>query len=109
MAVGVMAQRVVMVDEDGDVWCDVWGREVRDERERLWKKWPRLKFVSVFMMGGALLVKLTWGTKMQESPENNLRTEDSICLFVFNLLLWDCAYVTLRWIYLKMAPNADRY
>ena len=40
--------------------------------------WPRLKFVSAFIMGGALLVKLTRGTKMQESPENNLRTEDSI-------------------------------
>jgi hypothetical protein len=40
-----------------------------------------------FMMGGALLVKLTRGTKMHESPENNLRTEDSICLYVFNLLL----------------------
>jgi hypothetical protein len=51
-------------------------------------------FVSVFMMGCALLVKLTRGSKMQESPENNLRTEDSICLFVFNVLLRDCAYLT---------------
>jgi hypothetical protein len=72
IAVGVMARRVVMVDEDV-ICCD--------------DGWPRLKFVSVFIMGGALLVKLTRGTKMQESPENNLRTEDSICLFVFNLLL----------------------
>jgi hypothetical protein len=55
---------------------------------------PRLKFVSVFMMGGALLVKLTRGPKMQESPENNLRTEDSICLFMFNVLLRDCVYLT---------------
>jgi hypothetical protein len=46
-------------------------------------------------MGSALLVKLTRGTKMQESPENNLRTDDdSICLFVFNVLLRDCAYLT---------------
>jgi hypothetical protein len=46
------------------------------------------------MVGGALLEKLTRGTKMQESPENNLPTEDSICLVVFNVLLWDCAYMT---------------
>jgi hypothetical protein len=51
-----------------------------NEREVVKKIWLRLKLVSVFMMGGALLVKLTRGTKMQESPENNLRTEDSICL-----------------------------
>jgi hypothetical protein len=46
------------------------------------------------MVGGALLEKLTQGTKMQESPENNLPTEDSICLVVFNVLLRDCAYMT---------------
>jgi hypothetical protein len=67
---------------------------VTSVREVVVKKWLRLKFVSVFMMGGALLVKLTRGTKMQESPENNLCTEDSICLFVFNVLLRDCAYLT---------------
>jgi hypothetical protein len=50
------------------------------------------------MMGGALLVKLRQGTKMQESPENNLPTEDSICLLVFNVLLQDCAYLDMRWI-----------
>jgi hypothetical protein len=31
---------------------------------------------------------------MQESSENNLCTEDLICLFVFSVLLWDCVYVT---------------
>jgi hypothetical protein len=56
------------------------------------KKWLiRLKFVSVFIVDVVLLVKLTRGTKMQESPENNLPTEDSICLLVFNALLRDCA------------------
>jgi hypothetical protein len=35
---------------------------------------------------------------MQESPENNPATEDSICLFVFNVLLQDYAYVDMRWI-----------
>jgi hypothetical protein len=57
------------------------------------------------MMGGALLVKLTRGTKMQESPENNLRTEDSnsICIVVFNGVLWDCASVDM--CYISMAPS----
>jgi hypothetical protein len=56
------------------------------------KKWLiRLKFVSVFIVDVVLLVKLTRGTKMQESPENNLPTEDSICLLVFNALRRDCA------------------
>jgi hypothetical protein len=58
------------------------------------------------MMGGALLVKLTRGTTMQESPENNLCTEDSICIVVFNTVLWDCASVDMRCI--SMAPNADK-
>jgi hypothetical protein len=39
------------------------------------------------MGGGSLLVKFTRGTKMQESPLNNLRKEDSICLFVLDVLL----------------------
>jgi hypothetical protein len=31
---------------------------------------------------------------MQESPENNVDTEDSICYMVFNVLFRDCASVT---------------
>jgi hypothetical protein len=52
---------------------------------------------------------------MQESPENNLPTEDSICLSVFNVF---CEIVrTLTCVgsdcsrqneYIKMAPNVDR-
>jgi hypothetical protein len=52
---------------------------------------------------------------MQESPENNLPTKDSICLSVFNVF---CEIVrTLTCVrsdgsqqndYIKMAPNADR-
>jgi hypothetical protein len=70
----VMAQRVIshhgrQILEDGDVmmcddvwsWCD----EMRLDERGCAKKWRRPKFVSVFMMGGALLVKLRWETKMQ--------------------------------------------
>ena len=74
--------------EDGGMW------DVRVD-VRAGGAWMFVMVV-FFMMGGALLVKLTRGTKMHESPENNLRTEDSICLYVFNLLLWDCALWHLR-------------
>jgi hypothetical protein len=67
------------------------------------------------MMGGALLVKLTRGTKIQESPENNLPTENSICLSVFNVFCEIVRTLTCAGSdgsrqneYIKMAPNADR-
>jgi hypothetical protein len=74
MAVGVTRSGLSWLIEDGDVM--VHGTIDRCAGGRC-----------VNEMIGVLLVKLTRGTKMQESPENNLRTEDSICLSVFNLLL----------------------
>jgi hypothetical protein len=57
----------------------------------VWKKWLRLKFVSVFKMGGLFVSEINTRNneelKMHRVTENNLHKEDSICDVVFNVLL----------------------